>query len=373
MSANLTPLVGNINRWPGGPADDGGWIRFRLRDRGPERTEEHEARAQVFRLKGGLRLLVGRDVRELEAIHKLILDAFMWGLAVTAALALIGGWVMTSRVVRRIEAIHHTSREIMDGDLSRRMPVGGSGDDFDQLAVGLNHMLARIETWRAGVRKVSDSIAHDLRTPLTRLHNKLEMLRSELVEALGEGHPATLQAEETISDAQEMLATFNALLRIARIESGSRRAGFDRVDLVPLAADVAELYEPVAADKGQTLSLETNEDAWVHGDRDLLFQAIGNLVDNAVKYTPEGGSITLSVGAEQDAVRIEIADNGPGIPGELHEEVFRRFFRADHSRTSPGSGLGLALVQAVIQLHGAEISLADNEPGLRVSVRLAGA
>lgn len=373
VSANLTPLVGNINRWPGGIGDDaGGWIRFRLRDRGPDRTEEHEARAQVFRLKGGLRLLVGRDVRELEAIRKLIIDAFLWGLAVTAALALIGGWVMTSRVVRRIEAIHQTSREIMDGDLSRRMPVGGSGDDFDQLAVGLNHMLARIETLMAGVRQVSDNIAHDLRTPLTRLHNKLEVLRSELVEALGEGHPATLQAEETISDAQEMLATFNALLRIARIESGSRRAGFDRVDLVPLAADVAELYEPVAADKGQTLSLETNVEAWVHGDRDLLFQAIGNLVDNAVKYTPEGGMITVRVGADEKGVLIEIADNGPGIPGELHAEVFRRFFRADHSRSSPGSGLGLALVQAVIQLHGAEISLADNEPGLRVRVRLAG-
>lgn len=363
---NLKPLVGNLDRWPAGFPDADGWVHFRLRERGPDRTEEHAARAQVFRLGSDLRLLVGRDVRDLDATRGLILDALAWGLAMTLGLALAGGWLMSNRVLRRIEAVNQTSREIMEGDLSRRIPVGGSGDDFDQLAEGLNGMLARIETLMAGVRQVADNIAHDLRTPLTRLRNKLELLRAEL----GDGHPAGALANETIADTEEILATFNALLRIARIESGGRRAAFARLDLTPLAADVAELYEPVAAEKGQRLELDAPEPAWVFGDRDLLFQALGNLVDNAVKYTPDGGRVTLSVRTDRDAVVADVADNGPGIPPALHAEVFRRFFRADHSRTAPGSGLGLSLVQAVVQLHGASVELLDNAPGLRVRLRL---
>ncbi|MFY9975061.1 MAG: HAMP domain-containing sensor histidine kinase [Chromatiaceae bacterium] len=370
VDKNLEPLVGNLDRWPGGFPSADGWIHFRLRERGPDRTEEHAARAQVFRLQGDLRLLVGRDVRDLEATRGLILDALTWGLALTAGLALIGGWLMTSRVVRRIEAINQTSRDIMEGDLSRRIPLGGSGDDFDQLADGLNRMLARIENLMSGVRQVSDNIAHDLRTPLTRLRTKLEVLRTELESALGESHPASAAVEETIADADVMLTTFNALLRIARIESGSQRAGFAEVDLAPLAQDVAELYEPVAADKDQTLMVEVPRSARVIGDRDLLFQALGNLVDNAVKYTPEGGRVTLRIRPLAESIAVEVTDSGPGIPPELRDEVFRRFFRADHSRSTPGSGLGLSLVQAVIQLHGASIELGDNGPGLRVTVRV---
>lgn len=366
---DFKPLIGNLDRWPVGFPDEQGWMRFRLRERGPDRADEHAARAQVFRLPGDLRLLVGRDVRDLDATRGLILDALTWGLALTAALALLGGWVMSHRVLRRLEAINQTSREIMEGDLSRRIPLVGGGDDFDQLAAGLNHMLARIETLMAGVRQVSDNIAHDLRTPLTRLRTKLELLRA----ALGEGHPAAAAAEETIEDAEEMLSTFNALLRIARIEAGGQRAAFAPLDLAPLVADLAELYEPVAAERGQRLNLSTAEAAWVIGDRDLLFQALGNLVDNAVKYTPKGGQVDLSLRVTDKAVTIEVADNGPGISPELHGEVFRRFFRADSSRSTPGSGLGLSLVQAVIQLHGATIELLDNCPGVRVLVRLESA
>jgi signal transduction histidine kinase len=366
VDPDLKPLVGNLDRWPSDSPDVEGWVEFRLLQRGPDHTEEHAARAQVFRLGGDLRLLVGRDVRDLEATRRLILDALTWGLAITVGLALVGGWLLSTRVLRRIETINQISREIMAGDLSRRIPVGGSGDDFDKLAAGLNDMLARIEGLMAGVRQVSDNIAHDLRTPLTRLRNKLELLRSEL----GEGHPAGRLAEETIADAEEMLSTFNALLRIARIESGSQRAAFALLDLTPLAQDVAELYEPVAADKDQRLSLEASEPAWVVGDRDLLFQALGNLVDNAVKYTQPGGQVTLCIERRAESVVAEVRDNGPGIPPALRGEVFRRFFRADHSRSTPGSGLGLSLVQAVIQLHGADIELLDNRPGLRVRIRL---
>ncbi len=370
VNEDLKPLVGNLDRWPSGFPDAEGWVSFRLRERGPDRTEEHTARGQVFRLRGDLRLLVGRDVRDLEATRGLILDALTWGLAITAGLALIGGWLMTSRVVRRIETINQTSREIMEGDLSRRIPLSGSGDDFDQLGAGLNRMLARIETLMAGVRQVSDNIAHDLRTPLTRLRTKLELLRTEIGSALGDGHPASAAAEQTIADAEEMLATFNALLRIARIEAGSRRDAFAPLDLAPLVKDVAELYEPVAAERNQTLSWDAPGSARVVGDRDLLFQALGNLVDNAVKYTPEGGQVSLSVFHRGGSVDVDVTDNGPGVPAELREEVFRRFFRADYSRSTPGSGLGLSLVQAVMQLHGGQIELADNQPGLKVLIRL---
>lgn len=358
----LERIVGNLDRWPTEFSDDEGWIRFRLRERGPDHTEEHEARAQMFLLRSGLRLLVGRDVRDLEATRALIQDALAWGFAITAALAMLGGWLMSASLVRRLEAINQTSHEIMEGDLSRRIPLSGSGDDFDQLAASLNRMLARIEILMTGVRQVSDNIAHDLRTPLTRLRNKLELLDAELP-ATG---AARALAEETIDDADELLVTFNALLRIARIESGSRRAAFAPVDLAALVADVAELYEPVAAERGQHLTLIAIDPVWIVGDRDLLFQALVNLVDNAIKYTQTGGELTLSVTAIAGKACIVVADNGPGIPSALRDQVFRRFFRVDDSRSTPGSGLGLSLVQAVAQLHRARIELADNQPGLRV-------
>ncbi|MBK1716568.1 sensor histidine kinase [Thiocystis violacea] len=368
VDERLERVVGNLDRWPPEAPDADGWIRFRLREWGPDHAEEHEARAQVFRLRGGLQLLVGRDVRDLEATRSLILEALAWGLAITAALALLGSWLMSASLVRRLEAITQTSRDIMEGDLSRRIALSGSGDDFDRLAASLNRMLERIEALMASVRQVSDNIAHDLRTPLTRLRNKLELLGAELPES---GEARTL-AEETIADAEEMLATFNALLRIARIESGSRRAAFACVNLVPLIEDLVELYEPVAAERDQWLDW-TSEGSSVRidGDRDLLFQAMTNLVDNAIKYTQPGGRIRLSVGAEGALARVVVADNGPGIPDESRGQVFRRFFRVDDSRATPGSGLGLSLVQAVVQLHRASIELEDNHPGLRATLTFA--
>lgn len=363
----LERILGNLDRWPPELPDAEGWMRFRLRERGPDQTEEHDARAKVFLLRGELRLLVGRDIRDLEATRAIIINALTWGLAITAAMALLGSWLMSASLVRRLESINQTSREIMEGDLSRRITVNGSGDDFDQLSVNLNRMLERIETLMAGVRQVSDNIAHDLRTPLTRLRNKLELLGLEVPCS---GASRTL-AEETIADADEMLATFNALLRIARIESGSRRAAFAPIDLAVLVGDVAELYEPVAADRSQSLDLRVSGPVWVFGDRDLLFQALTNLVDNAIKYTQSSGRIILSVGSEATRAWVVVADNGPGIPSKLLELVFRRFFRGDGSRSTPGSGLGLSLVHAVAQLHHATIDLADNQPGLRVILSFA--
>lgn len=365
----LKPLAGNLDRWPTGFPDEEGWIGFRLRERGPDRAEEHAARGQVFLLHGGLRLLVGRDVRDLEATRALILDALAWGLAITAALALLGGWLMSAGVVRRLESINQTSREIMAGDLSRRIPLNGSGDDFDQLAASLNRMLERIEALMSGVRQVSDNIAHDLRTPLTRVRTKLELLRNDLDGC----ESARLLAGETIADTEEMLATFNALLRIARIESGARRAAFAPVDLTALMRDLAELYEPLAAEKGQALSLDVEGALWIIGDRDLLFQALTNLVDNAIKYSPPDGSIGLSGRLEGQWVTVTLLDSGPGIPAEARERVLDRFVRLDDSRSTPGSGLGLSLVKAVIDLHQASIDLGGGPTGLRVTLRFGAA
>ncbi|MCG6940611.1 MAG: HAMP domain-containing protein [Thiohalocapsa sp.] len=367
------PLVGNIEAWPAAEPDGDGWIDFRLRDAvsADDREEEHAARGKVFRLQGGLRLLVGRDVRDLTAIRGLIREALGWGLAFTVALALAGGWLMSAGIKRRIEAVNQVGREIMEGDLSRRIASDGSGDEFDQLAVNLNRMLARIEALMASVRQVSDNIAHDLRTPLSRLHTKLSQLRD-----VDLGAEAAAGVDEAIADAEELLAAFNALLRIARVESGSRRAAFADLDPVVLLHDVAELYEPLAADKGQHLEVSpAQSDAGpealhIHGDRDLLFQALANLLDNAIKYTPPGGHIRVAVTTDNGHVAITVSDSGPGIPPELRGKVLQRFYRIDASRSEPGHGLGLSLVQAVAQLHGAELTLGDAAPGLRVALRL---
>ncbi len=357
------PVVGNLNRWPDVPTTEDGWMRFGLLDWGRDKSEQHEARARTFLLRGGLHLLVGRDVRELESIRRLILNALLSGLAITTALALGAGLLVSSRVARRVEAITQTGREIMEGDLSQRVPTNGSGDDFDQLAANLNRMLERIEGLMAAVRQVSDNIAHDLRTPLTRLRTRLELAQA------ADPRQAREAVDQAVEDAEELLATFNALLRIARIESGSRRSAFATFDLAGLVHDVGELYEPLASDKGQQLIVKAEGAISVRGDRDLLFQALTNLVDNAIKYTPQGGRVVLAATPGDRGPEVMVADTGPGIPPELREKVFQRFFRADDSRATPGSGLGLSLVRAVADLHGASIGLEANDPGLRVVLR----
>jgi len=259
--------------------------------------------------------------------------------------------------LRRIESINDTCREIIYGDLSRRIPMRSADDDFDQLAGNLNNMLDQIEVLMAGVRQVSDNIAHDLRTPLARLRNRLEALREQVTE---DGPRELL--DQASAEADGLLATFKALLRIGQIESGSRRAGFMGVDLSSLLQDVTELYEPLADDKGQRIELKLTSGRQIRGDRDLLFQAFANLLDNAIKYTPDNGQIQV----ELTGAQVSFADNGPGIPEEARDKVFQRFYRLETCRSTPGNGLGLSLVAAVGYLHNARIRLADNAPGLRV-------
>ena len=274
---------------------------------------------------------------------------------------LAGGYALSRTVTRRLDVINEASRKIMAGELGRRIPASGSGDEFDELVSHLNAMLDRIQALMDDVRRVSDNIAHDLKTPLTRLRNELESIR----EGLGDD----ASAERALQEADSLLATFNALLRIARIESGSRRAGFAEVDLAVLARDVVELYQPLAEDKGLQFHADVNGEVRLRGDRDLLFQAIANLVDNAIKYTPAPGRVSLALESGDNA-RVTVADSGPGIPEAARGKVFERFYRTEDSRRTPGSGLGLALVRAVVQLHDGQVRLEDNDPGLRVRLDL---
>lgn len=358
------PLIGNLSTWPELPPTSDGWLNFEFKDsRAGGRA--FRARARPFTLKGGLQLLVGRDIRELEATQQLIIQALLWGIAITLGLALVGGIAMSRSMIRRIELINHTSREIIAGDLSRRIPMSGRADDFDQLAENLNSMLDEIQRLMEGIRHVSDNIAHDLRTPLTRLRNRLE----QLLTGLDANSPQLQQVERSIVDADQLLSTFAALLRIARIESGGHTANFVSVDLAQLVQDAAELYEALAEDKQISLSTKVDIPVVIEGDRDLLFQSITNLLDNAVKYTPIGGYIELSIQPDDRGAELIVADNGAGIPGDEHDKVTQRFYRMQQSRSTPGNGLGLSLVVAVAKLHHAELVLQDNRPGLRASLR----
>jgi signal transduction histidine kinase len=357
---SLDPIAGNISHWPQGQArpTEPGWLEFELD--GPDAPDP--IRARVFRVGSGLNLLVGRNVVAERAFQNLILGASAWGLAISVALA-IGGGLLTSRIIaRRLERINRTSREVMAGDLEQRVPISGAHDAFDRLGGNLNAMLDQIQDLMAGVRQVSDSIAHDLRTPLTRLRWRLERLQA------GDDPDGHL-LDQTIADADALLATFHALLRIAEVESGSVRR-FARIDLATLLNDVDELYEPVAAAHEQALIIEADAAVRTLGDRDLLFQAVTNLVDNAVKYTPAGGSIHVAARATATGAELIVADAGPGVPAEQRENVLERFVRLESSRCSPGSGLGLSLVAAVAKLHHGELLLEDNEPGLRVRLQL---
>lgn len=359
-------LAGNIDKWPEEGDVQEGWLNFSLtQDLGWHKEETHPARARVFIVPGGLRLLVGRDVSEFMAVKQLVERAINFGMAITFALAMIGGIMMSRSTARRVELINNASQRIMTGNLSLRIPDRGTNDEFDQLARNLNEMLDRIVSLMEGVKHVSDNIAHDLRTPLTRLRNQLESTMMKV-----ERESDREQVGEAVAEADQLLATFNALLRIARLEIGGRVANFVSFNLSDLVSDAAELYEAVAEDKNQTFNMNIEQQIVVTGDKDLLFQTLTNLVDNAIKYTPEGGSITLNLYKKLERTIIEVSDSGIGIPEDELDKVFGRFYRVAKSRSLPGNGLGLSLVNAVIEMHQGHIVLSNNHPGLHVEISL---
>jgi signal transduction histidine kinase len=358
-AADSTPLAGNLNHRPKVAQTPGGWLNFQMTDK------PHPARARTLVLQGGLHLLVGRDIQELKKIQALILNALSWGLAFTLGLALIGGLVISWIRGRRIKAINQTSRQIMTGDLSGRIPTKGWGDGLDQLADNLNAMLDQIEKLMAGVQQISDNIAFELKIPLTQLRNRLEQMWWQKPGTETEQY--NKQLEESIAEADQLLSTFNALLYLARIESGSFHSRQETVDLKTLVRDAYQLYEPLAEEKNQSFTIQLDTGLLeVHGDRDILFQALTNLLDNAVKYTPSGGQIIMTLGRNNGIIEIIVADTGPGIPDAAREHVWERFYRLEASRSTPGNGLGLSLVAAVATRYNAQMRLEDNAPGLRV-------
>lgn len=359
------PLVSNMTGWPRMSVDrKGGWLDFKLGYVREGGDKEFNARARAVLLDNRYNLLVGQGMQDLTILKALVGRALIWGLMLTVALAIIGGLMMRRTLSSRLGAINQTSRKIMQGDLRRRIATSGTGDEFDELASNLNSMLDQIEHGMEGVRRVSDNIAHDLKTPLARLKNRVEELKYTVA-----GRPEEeLAVDQIIHEADGLLATFNALLRIARIEYSEQRKGFNSVELNSILYDLLELYEPLIEEKGQRLNIDISQKMVISADRDMLFQAFANLLDNAIKYTPDHGVITIRSVKEGVNWYVEIADNGPGIPEEAHEKVVLRFYRLDQSRTTPGSGLGLALVFAVLKLHKLDLSFSNNKPGLCVRV-----
>lgn len=329
-------------------------------------ADSYPAIAHGQRLDKGEFLLVGESRYRAVKAREAIVQAFGWGIVITVLLAGIGGAALRTGFLHRIEEINRTTRSIMDGDLSKRVPTRGGRDEMDHLAINLNAMLDRIHGLMENLKQVSDDIAHDLRTPLSRLRHRLEAAREQ---SESDGNPVI---EQSIAELDAILETFSALLRIAQIESGAQRATFPDVRLGDIVSTVSEAYAPVAEDRGQRLEAAVERTPPIHGDRDLLTQMVANLIENSIRHCPAG--VSISVGLRQDAgsMNLYVADTGPGIPASEREKVFRRFYRLEASRTTPGSGLGLAIVKAIADLHGASVELSDNLPGLRVTVRFHG-
>lgn len=317
----------------------------------------------------GTYLFVGWSTHQLLEMEEMVIRAFAWGLAASIVLALAGGLVMSGRLMHRIETVSQTSRDIIGEDLQKRLPVTRAGDELDHLAGSINAMLDRIEGLMNDLRQVTTDIAHDLRTPLTRLRQRLELAnRAENDTALARSTLASAVAE-----IDSILAIFGSLLRIAQIESGARRQGFKDVQLSELLGTIGELYRPMADENGQLL-IETIEPSLrVVGERELLMQLFANLIENALRHSPRGSSIAIRASRLGRSVQVSVVDNGPGIPGELRDKVLQRFFRLESSRTTAGSGLGLSLANAIVKVHGATLELSDAGPGLNATVRFAAA
>jgi signal transduction histidine kinase len=366
-------LAGNVGSLEPGVLDHPGWLETNYRRlEAPEGTD-HRALVQVVQLPGGFRLLVGRDLEERERLFGIIANAGQWSLALVIVLGLAGGFFVSRRVLNRIEAMTETAQTIMAGDLAGRLPVAGTGDELDRLAEHLNAMLERIEALMRGLKEVSDNIAHDLKTPLTRLRNRCEQaLRGS---AGVDDYRAAL--ESTIAESDDLIRTFDALLMIARAEAGQARDNMTEFDAAEIARDVGELYEPLADEKGIALTVDAPVAAPVRGNRELVSQALANLIDNAIKYAGPNGEvngtpaqIVVKAGNDGDRIALSVADRGPGIAEADRGRVVERFVRLEQSRSEPGSGLGLSLAAAVARLHGGELKLEDNHPGLRSTIAL---
>ena len=355
-------IEGNIESLPPGlrPEVPTNVAVFRFDSRG---RELQRVRVIAHLLPNGHVFVIGRNIDEIVEFADIVRQTLILGLLPAFALAMIIGMVLSQRAHDRVSEVNRRIQRIVAGDLRERLPTSGRGDPFDQLAVSVNRMLGDIESLIREIAGVGDNIAHDLRTPLTRVRMRLER---------GRAHASTLNelrtsVDQAIGGLDQSLAIITALLRIAEIEHSRRLEGFSRVPLGPLVREIGDLYEPIAEDKGVALQVKSTDEATVHGDRDLLFEAVANLVDNAVKFTPEGGHVELALYHRNGQTQIQVKDTGPGIPEIEREAVTKRFYRSDKSRRTEGLGLGLSLVAAIVKLHGFEFAIAAG-PGCTVKI-----
>jgi signal transduction histidine kinase len=358
-------IAGNVGSLPPGTLDSSGQREVEY-SRGEEETRDHQAIVRVFVLPGGFRLLVGRDVEERVRIREIMGRAFGISLLLVGVLGCLGGWFITRRVLKRVDAMTGTTATIMAGDLTGRLQVSGTGDELDRLALNLNAMLDRIGELMTGLTEVSNNIAHDLKTPLTRLRNKAD----EALRTAKSPEELRTALDGIIEESDNLIRIFNALLMIARLEAGHPHEATAEFDVSEVARGVVELYEPLAEDAGVALRLQAEPGLLVHGNRELVGQAVANLLDNAIKYGAEGtqqhpAAVTVTAARDQDSVVVTIGDTGPGIPEGERDRVLERFVRLETARSRPGFGLGLSLAAAVARLHGGALRLNDNAPGLK--------
>jgi signal transduction histidine kinase len=362
VDPSSTVLGGNLKAWPSTVTTTNGWTEFRASEPLPNATNRPLLRAMLGTFPSGDRLLVGMDISDLDGFTDQIKTAVISCAALIFVVAGVTSILVTRRTVGRIESINATSRAIMLSGLDKRIPLRGSNDEWDRVAENLNLMLDRIETLMGEVKQVSDNVAHDLRTPLTRMRGRLE--KAYHGQRIGEDDQVLIG--DTIADLDAVLRIFSSITRIAQIETQARKGAFRTVNLVEIASEVVELYDAAAEQDGTRLTVVGEREVLVTGDRDLIFDAIANLVDNAIKHGRPGGQVVVANEIIEGRPVVSIADDGSGIPVDQYEHVFKRFYRLEHSRYTPGNGLGLSLVAAVARLHGVRIEMLDNSPGLKV-------
>jgi signal transduction histidine kinase len=362
VDPQLRPVAGNVPAWPKINAKEK-WFLFKVSVPFGDETREHEMRARYFALPGGYQMLVGHDVQERQDVKSLMMRGLVAAVVLTLLLGLGGGFWMGRRILAQAGAMSAVATQIMRGDLSQRLPVRDADDEINTLAREINTMLDKIEQLTLGMRTVLDSAAHDLRTPL----NRLQATAEGAMATLNPGSAERRVLERVTSEVDQMRSTLDALLRIALAETGT--VARENVDLSELVASVVELYAPVSEERGIVLESSVAAGAQVQGNRQLLAQALANLLDNAIKFTPDGGHIRVVLDGSGSAPQVIVEDNGPGIPADKREMVLGRRVRLDEARKFPGSGLGLSLVAAVTKLHGAHLVLDDAGPGLKVSLK----
>jgi signal transduction histidine kinase len=363
FNAKGEPVAGNIHAIPAGLEPDGHGRVYRERFNGSETPAS--TRILAIRLRNGYELVLARNAALIDRLHQLISRAIAWGLSLTVFPGLLGGLVLSIRPRRRIRSLQAASDRIVTGDLHQRLPLSGRGDELDNLASVVNRMLDKVERLMFEVKNVCDNLAHDLRTPLTHLRAQLYRLQQQT--AAEDIRAATI--DQAVAETDDLLARFAALLRISELKDEHRRAGFKRLDLIEVLHQVYELYEPLAEEKSISFKrFFPNGSLQIQGDRHLLIEAFSNLVGNAIKFTPVSGEVAIQVLIEIAGARVDVTDNGPGIAPDQREAIFQRFFRGDQSRSTPGFGLGLSIVEAILRLHDFQIQVGNPPIGACLTV-----